>query len=130
MVEKVLNDWLESTMRKVRNTVEDADRKSHSARVFETLLRDVHGAMVACAIRAEHPKIERFQNDNQVTLRIEWLDEKSGWFLNFDVVRVLGEKPKVHLAMSGNPDDYECAAPTENDVRKALIDYFQEWKRA
>lgn len=130
MVETTLNDWLESTMRKAERTVEDADRKSFAAQLFKTLIRDVHEAMVHNAIRAERPKIERMQTEEHVTLRMEWFDEKSGWYLHFEVVRVLGEKPKVCLSLSGNPHEYECEAPTEEDVRKALIDYFQEWKRS
>ncbi len=129
MVETTLNDWLESTMRKAERTVEDADRKSFAAQLFKTLIRDVHEAMVHNAIRAERPKIERFQGEDSVTLRIEWSDDPSGWYLNFDVARVLGEKPRVQMSMSGNPENYECDAPTKEEMLKGLNDYFESWKR-
>lgn len=128
MTERVLNDWLESTVKKAHRIVEDADRKTFAARAFQGLILQVHGVLTTNAVRAERPNIERFQSDDQVTLRMEWQDRKSGWYLNFDVLRVLGEKPRVRLAMSGNPKDYACEKPTPEEVRRAVLDYFEAWK--
>ena len=129
MVETTLNDWLESTIRKAERTIEDADRRSFAGQLFKTLIRDVHEALMHNAIRAERPKIERVQSEESVVLRMEWFDQESGWHLNFDVARVLGEKPRVQMSMSGNPENYDCGAPTKEEMIKGLSDYFESWKR-
>jgi len=129
MVDTKLNDWLESTLRKAERTIEDSDRKAHCGRIFTTLIRDVHGALMRNAIRADMPKIERIQSEESVVLRMEWHDKESDWYLNYDVSRVLGERPRVQMSMSGNPDNYECDSPTDGDMLKGITDYFESWKR-
>lgn len=125
---KPLNDWLASTIRKATRIAEDADRKSHAARMFERLIRDVHCALVTNAIRADRPKIARVVTEETVSLQMEWYDDPSGWLLVFEIARRLGEKPRAQLTMSGEPLSYEGEAIKEN-IDKALNDYFESWKR-
>lgn len=124
-----LSDWLLSTLKKGRSICEDADRKNLAQHLFINTIDRVAQLAVRGAVRTPRPTIERHQGEDHVTLSLEWSDAESGWFLRVSVRRVLGEKPHVLLEMSGNPDDYSCRNPTDEDITKSLHDYFEKWKR-
>ncbi len=124
-----LNPWKNSLLRKAQRLVEDSDRKNFSAALLQTTIARLHALATLSAHVAPEPKLERFQNDEGVALSLEWLDKDSGWFLCVSVKRRLGEKPRVVLEFSGNPKGYIVDKPTDDDIRAALHDYFQEWKK-
>lgn len=126
---KSLNPWLHSALRKAIALVEDSDRKSLASRLFTLTIDRVHQLATTSAHATPDPKIERFQTDEGVVLSLEWLDPESGWFLCVSVKRKLGEHPRVALEFSGNPDGYSTDKPTDDDIRKALHDYFYAWKK-
>lgn len=125
-----LNPWLQSAKRRADRLIEDSDRKTLAAPMFQRLITQMHTLCVTGPHVAPEPKIERHQDDHGVELLIEWLDQESGWFLCVSVKRNLGEKPRVTLDFSGNPDSYSAENPREEDLRKALHDYFQSWRKA
>ena len=67
--------------------------------------------------------------DDAVVLSMGWLDPESFWHLYITVRRVRGEKPRVELDFYGNPLSYSTEHPTDEDIGKALTDYFQSWKQ-
>jgi hypothetical protein len=126
---KPLNPWLPTVLRKAQRLVEDSDRKTLAAGLLQVTIRRVNALATLSAHKTPEPKVERFQSDEGVSLGIEWSDPESGWFLCVSVKRKLGEKPRVALEFSGNPKSYSTEKPADDDIRQALHDYFQEWKR-
>lgn len=125
-----LNPWLEVTLKKAKRLYEDSDRKSLADRLFDKTIRRVHALAVRTATPTPDPTLERMQTDDGSTvLTLEWLDQNSGWHLYFSVWRKLGEKPFVMLDYSGVPNSYSCDQPTDDEICKALHDYFEGWKR-
>jgi hypothetical protein len=124
-----LNPWLDVTIKRASRLVEDSDRKTFAASRFAELIRRVHELGTRSAIRIGAPELERTQDEDSVTLWMGWLDKSSGWQLYFGVQRKLGEKPTTYLDFFGNPQNYSCDKPTDDDVRKALNDYFEGWKK-
>jgi len=123
-----LNPWLESTVRKAQRICEDSDRRWRTDRMFLELVRRVHFLASTGAHGAPTPTIERVDNEGQVSLLLEWHDRESGWHLYFAVRRQSQQKPVVVLDFCGNPDSYSAEAPSREDMRKALHDYFHAWK--
>lgn len=124
-----INPWLSSTKRAAERLIEDSDRKTLAALMFQRLITNLHTLCTTGPHNAPAPKLSRVQpEDGGVSLEIEWLDQESGWFLIVSVHRKLGIKPRVRLEFSGNPKTYFADDPTEQDLRQALHDYFQEWK--
>lgn len=126
---KPLNPWLHAALRRANALIEDSDRKSLASRLFLLTIDRVNQLATTSAHTTPEPKIERFQNDEGVSLSLEWLDQESGWFLCVSVKRKLGEKPRVALEFSGNPKSYYTEKPTDDDIRQALHDYFYAWRK-
>ena len=95
------NDWLESTLKKSRHVVQDADRKAFMDVLLRTTIREAQQLLVTNALTAPRPEIKREVSEGAVTLALEWRDEESGWWLALLVTRRLGEKPKRVLEFSG-----------------------------
>lgn len=128
-----LNNWLPSTIAKARRIVEDSDRKARTDTAFVGLIEHVHHLLCSNAHSAGPPKVERLVTDDRVLLSIEWFDSESNWHLYFGIQRILGEKPVVVLdffGAVGKPGSYDLRSPSDVDIRKALHDYFQGWKKA
>jgi len=124
-----LNPWLDTVLRKARRLVEDSDRRTFAAAHFQTLIRRVNALATLGAHATPEPKLERTQHEDTVSLWMEWTDKESGWFLSLGIKRLLSEKPRVTLEFSGNPKTYFTEQPTDDDIRTALHDYFQDWKK-
>ncbi len=125
-----LNPWLPGMLRKAKRLYEDSDRVTHAAQLFDETIKRVHALATSTAIPTIDPFLERLQlDDGTVVLSLEWLDKSSGWYLYFSVRRPLGEKPHVSLEFSGNPERYFSEKPSDADIRKALHDYFEGWKK-
>lgn len=125
---KSLNPWRDVVLRKARRLVEDSDRRTFAAAQFQVLISRINLLATLSAHDTPEPKLERFQHEDTVSLFLEWSDKESGWFLSFGIKRLLSEKPRVMLEFSGNPKNYYTDNPTDDDIRTALNDYFQEWK--
>lgn len=126
---KQLNPWLHATLRKAARVVEDSDRVALAAQLLTKTVRRIHALAVTGAHNTPAPRLQRIQSDDGgVSLIVEWHDEESGWFLAFNVARVAGTKPALGMEFSGNPDGYVIGNPADDDIRKALHDYFQKWK--
>jgi len=127
-----LNPWLDSTLKKARRLYEDSDRVTRAAELFVSTICRVHRLATSAAIRCPEPwpTVERFQpDDGSPTLLLEWHDKSSGWFLSLTVKRSAAEKPFVTLELSGQPQQYATEKPSDEDIVKALHDYFEAWKR-
>ncbi len=133
-----LNPWLPSTIKKARAIVEDVDRKTLADRMFVALIEQVHHLATTNAHATHPPRIERFQNEGEVFLSMEWHDQEASWHVCFGVRRKLGEKPRMVLEYSGVFEgagahefySYSIDNPTDEEIRKALHDYFQAWRTA
>lgn len=123
------NDWLESTLKKSRHVVQDADRKAFMDVLLRTTIREAHQLLVTNALTAPRPEIKREVSEGAVTLALEWRDEESGWWLALLVTRRLGEKPKRVLEFSGADEQYVIPDPAVSETRKAMYAYFENWKR-
>jgi hypothetical protein len=123
-----LNNWLLPTLKKARAICEDSDRKNLAQHLFIVTVDRVHGLTVKGAHCAPRPELERVVTDDAVVLSVGWLDPGSNWHLYITVRRMRGEKPRVELDFYGNPDSYSAEHPTDDDISKALTDYFQSWK--
>lgn len=123
-----LNNWLLRTLKKARSVCEDSDRRNFAERLLLVTVDRVHGLTVKGAHVAPVPEIERIQTDDAVVLSMGWLDPASSWHLYITVRRVRSEKPRVELDFYGNPDSYSAENPTDEEISKALSDYFQVWK--
>lgn len=126
---KPLNPWLPTVLRKSARLFEDSDRKTFAAGFFQTLIRRVNTLATLGAHATPEPKLERLQFEGETSLIMEWLDPESGWFLCFGVRRRSAEKPRYTLEFSGNPKSYSTEKPTDDEIRQALHDYFQDWKK-
>ena len=85
---------------------------------------------VAGAHATPDPTLERTTLEDGILLELEWFDRSSGWHLYVAVKRKYGEKPRVTLDFSGNPEHYGVDNPTDTDISKALRDYFESWKKS
>jgi len=126
---KPLNPWLESTLLKAKRLFEDSDHRTFASQRFLMLITRLNHLATTSAHTTPTPKLERFQHEDSVSLLVEWHDKESGWFLCVGLKRKFSEKPRVTLEFSGNPESYNTDNPTDDDIRKAMHDYFQEWKK-
>lgn len=127
-----LNPWLASVLRKAERLYEDADRVYRAAPLFTATIRRVQKIATHSAIRCPEPwpDVERFQPDEgSPVLSLEWYDQSAGWHLYFHVRRAPGVKPFVTLDFYGNPTHYSIDKPTDEEIARALYDYFEAWKR-
>jgi hypothetical protein len=144
-VTQQLNPWLPSTIKKARKVCEDADRKALADRMFVALIERVHHLATINAHDTRPPTIERFQSEDMVLLTMEWFDKEAHWHVCFGVRRQLGEKPRVvldfsgvlgapghrgsHWSLANESHSYFADNPTDEEIRKALHDYFRAWKK-
>ncbi len=126
---KPLNSWRAAALVRSARLVEDVDRKSLTSRLLIETISRLESLATTGAHATPEPKISRHQNEEGVVFEIEWHDDESGWFLCVSVKRKLGEKPRVSLEFVGNPKSYSVDKPTDDDIRRALHDYFWEWKK-
>lgn len=125
-----LNPWIGAVLARAERLYEDSDRKSRAAMLFHNTLRSVHRLATHSAIRAPAPKLERFQGDEaSPALMMEWYDEASGWFLYLAVRRGFNVRPHLVLEFGG-VSHYSVDKPTDEQIRKALHEYFEQWKLA
>ena len=124
-----LNPWLATAIARATRLVEDVDRKSFTDRLLLGTLSRVEALATTSAHATPEPKISRHQSEEGVAFEIEWHDQESGWFLAVSVKRKHGTKPSTTLEFSGNPKTYSVDNPTDDDIRTALHDYFQDWKK-
>ena len=127
---KPLNPWRATALVRAARLFEDVDRKSFTDRLVIQTIAHLEHLATTSAHSTPEPKVSRHQSDEGVAFEIEWHDQESGWFLCVSVKRKHGEKPRTALEFSGNPVSYSTEKPTDDELRKALHDYFQEWKKA
>lgn len=125
---KPLNPWLDTVLSKASRLFEDSDRKHFVVPAFYNLIRRAHSLATENAHVAPEPKLERLQLDEGVLLSLEWLDPESGWYLMLGVRRKPNERLRTVLEFSGNPESYSTDKPTNDDIAKAMHDYFQAWR--
>jgi|SRR5882672_2510688 len=125
-----LNPWLGATLTRAARMIEDADRISHAAAKFLALITRVHELATVSAHVTPAPTLERLQVDEGTLLSLEWLDKSSGWYLMIGVRKPPMQKARAVLEFSGSPAVYATDNPTDDDITKALHDYFEGWKRA
>lgn len=144
VLQVTLNHWLSSTLRKAKSVCEDSDRKALADRMFVSLIERVRYLATINAHDTRPPTIERFQSEDMVLLTMEWFDKGAHWHVYFGVRRQLGEKPRVvldfsgvlgspghrgsHSSLANESHSYSADSPTDEEIRKALHDYFQAWK--
>jgi hypothetical protein len=106
---------------------EDSDRKNFAAQLFVGTVDRVWRLATTSVIRCDPPKVSRSEDENSVLLCIEWVDATSDWGLYIGVIRHRGEKPLVTMGFDGETS-YGADSPTDQEVTKALHDYFEAWK--
>ena len=122
------NPWLSQTLFKANKKVEDSDRGKLADRLFLDTISRVWKLATTSVIRCEAPKVTRTQDEDSVLLCIEWDDPASDWCLYIGVIRHRGEKPVVTMGFDGETS-YGNDSPTDQEIIKALHDYFQAWRK-
>ncbi len=121
------NPWLSDTLLKANRKTEDSDRRNFADRLFTETVCRVWKLATNSAVRCEAPKVTRTEDPDSVLLCIEWADATSDWCLYIGVIRHRGEKPVVTMGFDGETS-YGADSPEDNEIIKALHDYFQAWK--
>ena len=122
------NPWLSQTLLKANRKIEDSDRRNLGDRLFLNTISRVWKLATTSVIRCDTPKVTRSEDDDSVLLCIEWSDPTSDWCLYIGVIRHRGEKPVVTLGVDGE-ESYGSDSPTDQEITKALHDYFQAWQK-
>lgn len=125
---QTLNPWVAPVSKRAERLFEDSDRVSFAAPKFLALIGTVAARITAMATRAPEPLVKRDEFDGTVRLMLVWEDKPSGWWLHFSVVRGRGEKPRVELDFCGADVAYAQGKPSQQDVDRALYDYFEAWR--
>lgn len=125
-----LNPWLETTLRKAKRFTEDSDRKLGADRMFFELIRRTHRIACVNALDTEGPPtLERFENEGNVWLILEWHDRSSLWSVKTLVKRESrSRKLFTGVEMYGNPQNIYFANPDDEQIRQALWEYFYSWR--
>lgn len=122
------NPWRASTLKAAQAKCEDSDRKNLTDRMFVQTVDRVWALATTSVIRCEAPKVTRTEDEDSVLLCIEWEDPTSDWCLYIGVIRHRGEKPVVTMGFDGE-ESYGNDSPTDQEIIKALHDYFEAWKK-
>jgi len=122
------NSWLDQTLIRANKKIEDSDRRNFADRLFIDTVNRVWSLATTSVIRCEPPKVTRSEDPDSVLLCIEWDDPTSDWCLYIGVIRHRGEKPVVTLGFDGETS-YGSDSPTDEEITKALHDYFEAWKK-
>jgi hypothetical protein len=121
------NEWRDQALKSAQAKCQDADRVNFAAKLFAETVERVWRLATTTAIRCDPPKVTRSEDEDSVLLCIEWVDPTSDWGLYIGVIRHRGEKPVVTMGFDGETS-YGADSPTDDEIIKALHDYFDAWK--
>ncbi len=122
------NGWRAAVLRSAAAKCEDSDRKNLADRLFVQTVDRVWKLAAVSAIRCDAPKVTRTEDEDSVLLCIEWIDAPSDWCLYIGAIRHRGEKPVVTMGFDGETS-YGSDNPTDEEITKALHDYFRSWRQ-